>query len=78
MNRFLTPILSKSTNTNKNDWDKRIPAIEYVFNNTVSRVTDTTSMLLFGINQKRKNNDPISDYLENLQRKKRKLKRRKT
>lgn len=69
MNKFLVPVLSKLVGPGKiASWDKVIVQAEHTFNNTVNKSIGTTpSKALFGVHQKRTNDDVIRMYLENLQ-----------
>lgn len=56
-NRDLTPILSKLTDL-KNKWNKNLPLVEFAINNTFCSSTKRSpSMLLFGVNQRDRNDD---------------------
>lgn len=69
MNKFLVPVLSKLVGPGKmSAWDKVIVDAEHTFNNTVNKSIGTTpSKALFGVHQKRTNDDVVRMYLENLQ-----------
>lgn len=63
INRDLTPMLSKLDQL-KNKWDKYLSEVEFVMNNTYSRsINNSPSILLFGVNQ-RDRNDDLRTYLE--------------
>lgn len=66
-NRVLGPMISKLINNDeKIYWYKVITDIEFALNNTVHKTTgETPSRLLFGIDQKGKIIDRISEYIEN-------------
>lgn len=75
MNKFLVPVLSKLVNHEKKiTWDKVLVDVEHTFNNTLNKSIRTTpSQALYGIHQKRSNDDMITVYLENLLREDRDL-----
>lgn len=75
MNKFLVPVLSKLVNHGKKiTWDKVLVEVEHTFNNTLNKSIRTTpSQALFGVHQKRSNDDMITVYLENLLREDRDL-----
>lgn len=52
INKTLTPMLAKMCSENSLKWDKLLPKIEYVFNNTYHRsINNYPSVLLFGVQQ---------------------------
>ena len=67
MNRFLTPILAKLSDSLEK-WDRAIHSAEFSINNTICRSTGTTSsQLLFGIQQLGEVNDPLRLILSTIQ-----------
>jgi hypothetical protein len=63
VNRDLTPILSKLSDL-RNRWDKALADVEFAINNSYCRsVGNSPSKLLFGVNQKDKN-DLVRYYLD--------------
>lgn len=63
VNRVITPMLAKLSKTT-DKWDEQLNQVQYVLNNTVNKSTGTTpSKLLFGVNQRGKVVDSLSDYL---------------
>lgn len=57
VNRDLTPMLSKLDHL-KNKWDRYLPEVEFGINNSFCRsIGNSISVLLFGINQRDKNED---------------------
>lgn len=62
INRDLTPMLSKLTKLGGN-WDEILPEVEFAMNNTYCRaISDSPARLLFGVNQRDKN-DVMRYYL---------------
>lgn len=52
INRFLTPILSKMIDSDK-EWDQVLVDVEFVINNTISRAIGTTPFrVLYGVDQR--------------------------
>jgi len=66
INRTLIPMIAKlSDNSAGKYWYKVITEAEYALNNSVHKVTDETpSRLLFGVKQRGKLTDNLSEYLQ--------------
>ena len=66
VNRVLKTILSKITNPlNHSDWVNKLTDVEFAINNSVNCSTRKTPyMLLFGVEQRGRNIDHLTEYLE--------------
>lgn len=73
VNRVLTPVLGKiSEIQGQTDWSLVLHRVEYALNNTSSATTkQTPSVLLFGVNQRGPQVDLLTEYVEEIQAKKR-------
>ena len=70
VNKTLTPMLAKLCNDTSKSWDKVLPKVEFVFNNTINRSTGNyPSVLLFGVQQNNLDceNVNISNFISNRQ-----------
>lgn len=67
VNRVLTPMIGKLTEVkNQSDWSKILSQVEFALNNSNSSTTKyAPSVLLFGVSQRGKIVDYLSEYLEN-------------
>lgn len=68
VNRVLKAMLAKLTEPiNHADWKKRLLDVEFAINNTVYCTTQKTpSQLLFGVEQRGKNIDELTEYLHDV------------
>lgn len=66
VNRVLTPMLGKSTESVQHaDWSKILPRVEYALNNSVHCSTKRTpSELLFGVTQRGREVDSLTEHLD--------------
>lgn len=67
VHRVIKTMLAKiSEPIQHSDWSKLLTRVEYAINNSVHSVTkETPSKLLFGVNQRGKDIDALSEFLEN-------------
>lgn len=66
VNRVIKAMLAKiSEPVHHSDWAKLLTRVEYAINNSVHSVTkETPSRLLFGVNQRGREIDALSEYLD--------------
>lgn len=66
INRIITPMIAKGIDTeNTLTWYKNLDKIEFALNNTFNKSIGTTSsLLLFGVNQKGEVNDLLMEHIE--------------
>lgn len=70
MNKSLTPMLAKLCHESCKKWDKLLPKVEFIFNNTYNRsIGNYPSVLLFGFQQNNldSENNNIANYVANRQ-----------
>lgn len=66
VNRFLKSTLAKMIE-NPDEWERNLGKAQYVINNTVHKVINTTpSQLLLGFEQRNKNDDKLRQFIDNL------------
>lgn len=66
-NKTMLPLISKLVEESGNSWDSVLTDAEFLLNNTVNRATgNTPSTLLFGVDQKRRIQHDLTDYLQGL------------
>ena len=66
-NRSLVPVLSKLVEVYKIDWDRLLPEVEFLLNNTINRsIKNTPSRLLFGVDQRRKVENNMLTFVDEL------------